>query len=244
MKDLTAEETKNNWAYYYGSLVSGDTKSVKFEAEFKKFVGTHTWHNSIRIITGLGAIQDGMRILDAGCGWGRLLLGVLEQHTDLNVTAMDLSEDALRIGKNQIGTERKGNRIEWLSGDLQMMGLPDSTYDVVYSGRVFQHLNAPEKAAKEVLRVLRPGGRFVVFLQNKLCPLNVTYYSRTYSPAMVKSWFAGAGAQNLRVSTMDFYPPQLVGWMNLKNRMAYERVMESVPGLRYFGGKVVVWGNR
>jgi hypothetical protein len=83
-----------------------------------------------------------------------------------------------------------------------------------------------------------------VFIQNKLCPLNLNYYARTYSPSTVKRWFSLTGAKHVRVYTMDFYPPRMANMIDLNKRLSYESFMEKVPLLRFFGGKVVVWGQK
>lgn len=243
MREKTALDTKLDWKDYYESLSEGD-EAGKFREEFSKYVGTHTWNNSIRVIEEYAAIKNGEKVLDAGCGWGRILLGILENHQDLDITAVDLTVDALKTGKNVIGENKNKNKITWLNGDLQSLDFEDESFDVVYSARVFQHLNSPEKGVSELMRVLKKGGRFVIFLQNKLCPLNVTYYSRLYSPFQVKGWFSDVDVNELNVSTMDFYPHYLKLGLSDNIKLKFERMFERVPVINQFGGKVLVWGNK
>ena len=187
-------------------------------------------------------MHDGARILDAGCGWGRMLLGLLERHRDLDITAVDLQEDALEIGRNLIGESSNGNKISWQQGDLNRLDLPDDEFDIIYSARVFQHLDDHGAGVRELLRMLKPGGRFLFFLQNQLCPLNNEYYARMYSPDDVRGWFKDAPTTKLTVSTMDFYPGKLSGVLPLAVRMGIESVIEIVPIVNRYGGKVAAWG--
>ncbi len=46
--------------------------------------------------------------------------------------------------------------------DAHGMPFPDNTFDFVYSLAVFEHLHSPWVAAKEILRVLKPGGKVYV----------------------------------------------------------------------------------
>lgn len=240
-RDLTASQTRKKWEDYYSSI--GDPSAAKeFETEYNKYVGTHTWHNSVRIISSNGVFQPGSKVLDAGCGWGRLLLGITDQFDGLNISAVDQSTDALELGKNVLGETRHGNRIEWRSGDLHSLPYEDESFDTVYSARVFQHLNSPSQAARELIRVLKPKGRFLVIVQNKLCPMNITYYSRIYSPRSVLSWFDEIAVSEINATTMDFYPTKVGFPHNVESRMNIESTMEKLPLLRWIGGKVVVSG--
>jgi ubiquinone/menaquinone biosynthesis C-methylase UbiE len=241
LRDATEEQTKESWKHYYSSLAGRQAAEV-FQKEFDTYTYVHTWYNSIRIIERYTRMEDGARVLDAGCGWGRMLLGVLEHHQGLDVTAMDLQDDALQIGRKLIGEDCEGNRIDWQTGNLECLKFADETFDIVYSARVFQHLDDPAKGIQEIVRTLKPGGRFLIFLQNKLCPLNRDYYARMYTPEEVEDWFEGVSTTTRTVSSMDFYPGKLNRLFPLSVRMGIEAAMGHVPVIRRFGGKVVVWG--
>ena len=52
--------------------------------------------------------------------------------------------------------------VEFRSGDISRLDFDDATFDGVTCERVFQHLDAPDTAIGELVRVTRPGGRIVV----------------------------------------------------------------------------------
>lgn len=243
MRNVSFEVTTKRWSKYYSSI-EGKNGQEKFNKDFKKYTFTHTWNNSIRIIQKYAGIENGKKILDAGCGWGRLLLGIVDRYSDLKISALDFQADAIEKGKRIIGEKNNNNNIQWVTGDIQNLQFEDNSFDSIYSARVFQHLNSPEKGAEEIFRVLRPGGRFVIFLQNKVCPLNITYYSRLYSPKQVNNWFRSLPVKNLHCTTMDFYPPFLGFGFIRSFSLKIETLLENIPMLNNFGGKVIITGTK
>jgi len=241
LRDASLEVNRESWRQYYSSLAESD-EGGEFERELKRTAYSHAWANSVRVIAERACVEDGMKVLDAGSGWGRMLLGLLELRSDLDVHAIDVQRDALDLGAKLLSEPPMGNKVSWQVGDLEALEAADGTFDAAYSARVFQHLDHPERGISEIVRVLKPGGRFVVFLQNRLCPLNVRYYAKMYSPGEVRSWFEGVQVQELHVASMDFFPNQLKGVTPRALRMGIERSLERVPLLNRFGGKTIAWG--
>lgn len=66
-----------------------------------------------------------------------------------------------------------------LQMDVRQMDLPDESYDFVYSRSVFQHITQPEYALKEIVRVLRSGGKAFISLHLWTCPNGYTYIATT-----------------------------------------------------------------
>lgn len=95
----------------------------------------------------------------------------------------------------------------------------DSTLDVVVACAVFHHIPPPERrtAFRELLRVLRPGGRAYVFEHNPWNPVTVRVVRRTpidrnavLLPAREsRAGLREAGARRLRVRYLHFTPPRL-----------------------------------
>jgi len=242
-RDRDIKETYNMWQSYYTSIKEN---SELYGKEFNKYTYIHSWHNSIRSLERLNPIIKGMDILDAGCGWGRIILGILEKYSGLNLVAMDYQQESLDNGIKIIGNESNGNNIKWIKGDIMSMPFKNDSFDIVYSMRVFQHLNSPEQAASEILRVLKPGGKFLILVQNKLCPLNLNYYSRTYSPNEMKKYFSKLKNLEINSSSIDFYKPIYKRNTIKPNKisMSFEKFFEKFPVVNKFGGKVIVWGKK
>ena len=102
----------------------------------------------------------GRRVLDVGCGIGMY-------------TAAFLRETPHVFGV-EIERERALEARERAAGVVQSPGerLPfaDAAFDVVFSHEVLEHVADDRACAAEMVRVVRPGGRIVVFVPNRLYP--------------------------------------------------------------------------
>ena len=99
-------------------------------------------------------------LLDIGAGTGRFLSFVKSVQPELNVTALDLSAPYLARAKRALRGKRGASFVE---AAAEKIPLPDASVDIAVSIYLFHEL--PPKiraaAAKEIARVLKPGGLFV-----------------------------------------------------------------------------------
>jgi len=107
---------------------------------------------------------DGARVLDVGCGPGRLSIRLARQH-GLEVTGLDL--DPAMIERARANAARPGNgdarRPSFLVGDVASLAFPDGSFDLVVSTLSMHHWADPTVGLAEIGRVLRPGGRALVW---------------------------------------------------------------------------------
>lgn len=107
----------------------------------------------------LGDIR-GKTVLDLGCGTGENLLPLLKRGA--HVIAMDISPDLVELARRRIEISciDRGTAMVQV-GSAYDTGLPDQSVDVVFSMALLHHLDL-EKARREIYRILRPGGRFIL----------------------------------------------------------------------------------
>lgn len=117
----------------------------------------------------------GLKVLDVGCGPGffPIVLGREGHH----VTAVDFTVAMLDEARENFASA--GVDAEFARMDAQELDFDDGTFDLVISRNLVWNLEDPEKAYREWLRVLRNGGRLMLFDGNHYLHL----YDREYAEA-------------------------------------------------------------
>jgi SAM-dependent methyltransferase len=103
----------------------------------------------------LGEIR-GKRVLDFGCGHG--MAAVVLARRGGHVTAFDLSRGYLAEARQR--ADANSVTIDWLQIDGERLPFADASFDLVWGNAVLHHLDLVI-AARELRRILRPGGRAV-----------------------------------------------------------------------------------
>ncbi len=103
-------------------------------------------------------------VLDVGTGEGQLarLATAVGGATRTRVVGVDPSWAQLRAAKTRGGEPR------YLRGEAVALPFPSASFDVALACLVFEHIDGMVEAIAEVGRVLRPGGRFLFFLNHPL----------------------------------------------------------------------------
>lgn len=103
----------------------------------------------------------GQSLLDVGCGLGWDLERLLEMSGGGKFVGIDTDSSRLSEARIRL-SERLGNELILMEGDAHEIVFPDDYFDRVRADRVFQHLDDPGKATREMFRTLKPGGVAVV----------------------------------------------------------------------------------
>lgn len=106
-----------------------------------------------------GRIRAGERVLDIACGTGNTAL--MARARGAVVTGLDLTPDLLAIARTR-GADQGYDDITWKEGDAENLPFPDGAFDVVVSSCGLMFAPDQQKAAKELARVTRPGGRIAI----------------------------------------------------------------------------------
>lgn len=110
-------------------------------------------------------IQGDDRVLEVGVGTG---INLELYPRDCAVTGIDFSEPMLEKARDRVSRQGVRNA-RLLQMDAQDLKFADDTFDIVYAPYVMSVVPDPVKAAREMRRVCRPGGR-IIFLNHFLSP--------------------------------------------------------------------------
>jgi SAM-dependent methyltransferase len=108
-------------------------------------------------------------VLDAGCGSGRTTIALGRALKHGRIVALDrFDSDYIEGGGRQLlerNLNRAGlaDRVQIERGDLTALPFPDRSFDAAVSAHAVDHLGPlKEQGLREILRVLRPGGRLLL----------------------------------------------------------------------------------
>ena len=110
------------------------------------------------LILELVGLPAGRRALDVGCGDG--LLAAALAGGGAVVTGVDNDPRMLTAGRTR--AQRLGLAVEFVEGDIHRLPFGDATFDVVIAVAVLCFVQNAERAAREMARVLKPGGDMVI----------------------------------------------------------------------------------
>lgn len=106
------------------------------------------------------AVSPGDRVLDAGAGTGSTSLLAAERvGSSGHVTLLDVSQGMLGVAKRRLREKGLDGRVDVRTGSMTSLPFAEGSFDVVLSSYSVCPLYDPAEGAKEMLRVLRPGGR-------------------------------------------------------------------------------------
>ena len=118
------------------------------------------------------ALRGDERVLDVGCGRGLMAIGAAKRLKTGKVTAIDswnpqdLSGSSADAAKENAKSEGVSERVRFETGDARKLVYPANNFDVVISFAALHRLaddREREQAIREMLRVLKAGGRLLIF---------------------------------------------------------------------------------
>jgi demethylmenaquinone methyltransferase/2-methoxy-6-polyprenyl-1,4-benzoquinol methylase len=162
-----------------------------------------------KVVALVGASQP-ENILDIATGTGDLAIAMANTNAK-KIIGLDISSGMLEIGKTKINKKGLSSKIEMVLGDSENMPFEDNTFDaitVAFGVRNFENL---KNGLKEILRILKPGGVFVI-LETSV-PIKTPY------------------KQGYKFYTNNILP--LIGRAFSKDRSAYKYLCESASVFPY-----------
>ena len=169
---------------------------------------------------------DGKKVLDIACGTGDFSIAIAKK-TNASVTGLDLSEGMLKVMDEKVKKEGLQDRIGTLQGDCENLPFEDNSFDCVTIGFGIRNFEHREKALREILRVLRPGGKLIILeLSIPQNPVVRWFYKLYFSgiTPTIGGWISGqkAAYRYLPASVIAFPPKDK--WMKTMSDCGYSEV--------------------
>lgn len=102
-------------------------------------------------------LPEQSRVLDIGCGTGRLLNRLAAKYPKLQGIGLDFSAEMLRQARR---SNNHRPRLVFVRGNAAALRFVGNQFDAVFNTISFLHYAEPKRVLAEIYRVLRPGGMF------------------------------------------------------------------------------------
>jgi ubiquinone/menaquinone biosynthesis C-methylase UbiE len=101
-------------------------------------------------------------MLDVGCGEGRHIFGIMQEHPEMKCIGLDMDNDSLHKAEEGYEYFKSISNVgaEFLKGSAYSLPFLDNSLDLIVCSEVLEHLHQYNDAVKEIHRVLKPGGKF------------------------------------------------------------------------------------
>lgn len=164
------------------------------------------------------------KVLDVATGTADVALMTYKMLRPEKIIGIDISEGMLELGRQKISKLGLNNTIELFKGDSENIIFEDNSFDaitVAFGVRNFENL---EKGLKEMLRVLKPGGKLVIleFSKPKQSAFKILYnlYMNQIAPAFGKLFSKNKNAyQYLNDSVQAFAEGET--FLNIMNETGF-----------------------
>ena len=161
-------------------------------------------------------IPDGAKVLDGGCGEGKLIW-YLAHNNAIDIYGIDIYKSVFHKTVLKNSEEQIHERITLLKADICDTGFEPDFFDIVFTNMVLHHIPDPAQVFAEVSRVLKPGGKWIV--------IDFYEHSKRHMQEKYKDYWSG-----FRIEQLESYARNL----NLELKTHYlipqeEREGEEMP---------------
>lgn len=126
------------------------------EEDFKRYIQRYVHRLRVNKLNG---IVTGKRCVDLGCGNGNLCFALLECGASYTA-GVDFGERSLSYAARWARRQGLWRRCEFRHATVYETGLPSDSFDFALQNGVFHHLDDEDRAIRETVRLLKPGGWF------------------------------------------------------------------------------------
>lgn len=152
--------------YYWGEHIHlGYYNEEEMAAGYKKKNFIQAKYDFVDEMMKLGGISadadNGVKVLDVGCGVGGTSRYLAKKLPDADVTGITLSPNQVKRA-TELAVEQNVPNAKFTVMNALEMEFPDNSFDIVWACESGEHMPDKEAYINEMMRVLKPGGKFVM----------------------------------------------------------------------------------
>lgn len=145
----------------------------------------------------VAALEKGVRVLDVGCGAGRVPLAIAASFPNSQVVGLDPDAGSIDVARSAAKKAGLGENVSFVS-DTTRNYAPDEPFDLITACDCVHDFADPEATLAEIRRLLKPGGTFFIvepkssdLLEENIHPLGAMYYGFSLFHCMTQSLAKG-----------------------------------------------------
>lgn len=151
---VTVDTAKDS--YYHAPKVNSIRDRVQ---TLVKQLSYRQYHSILSRYANL-SIESPGELLEVGCGPGYLISFLEKWFPKISITGFEYDQRLIEEAKERV------QRTSFVQGNAEQLPFSDCQFDVVVSLHLIEHLYNPEKMLKEVHRILKPNGIFIIATPN------------------------------------------------------------------------------
>lgn len=201
----------------HDSLISAQDNRAMFDTIARWYDGTNRlmslgldglWRR--RAVALLDPRPGGL-YLDVGVGTGDVALFVAHRSPEAGVVGIDPSAGMLEVARTKMCREGLSERVHVMAGDVLNLSFADNTFDGAITSFCIRNVTDRRRGLREISRVVRPGGRFVILeLTEPVGPIMrplFRVYARVLMPVISGIMSSAKSYRYLADSMADFPKP-------------------------------------
>ncbi len=147
-------------SYQISTIASNVEKEInRLKAQVELF-----WDKECKHYIEFG-LSDGMAIVEPGSGPGFITEKILKRFPNVNITAVEIDPLLVDYARKYLSEKCLPNKYQVIQKSIMETDLPENSYDFAITRLVLEHLPDPVKAVREIVRILKPGGK-AIFVDN------------------------------------------------------------------------------
>ena len=219
--------------------------SGSIEKSIKQELFNQAWKTTSKIVIDKLKIVEADYVLDAGCGWGRLLVGIKYHFPSIKIDGIELTEKFVEVARDLLKDLEINDNSKVIQGNLVESDLGQDKYNKFYSTRVLHYIDKKELVLKKLYNCLKKEGKGIIIIPNRFSPYRLLTYKHAplYSIFRVKEHMKNVGFKKVKTGGYGFIPD--LSHFKFKSNLSFiEEISNKIPLANYLGGLAYAIGEK